>query len=94
MIFRLPQELQELKKSTVSLNEVLRYYDESRNRNLKIQAKKIWINKRKNMRKKAQLSKENQSELEEAFNRNLKRLKTKKRTTKKKRKNLIKKRDK
>lgn len=78
MFSRVPKDLKELKKPNHSINEVLRYYDESRKREDKIQAKNIWINKRKNMRKKAQLGKENQSELEEAFNRNLKRLEQKK----------------
>jgi hypothetical protein len=78
MFSRVPKDLKLLQKSNVSINEVLHYYYESRNRKRKLQAKKIWINKRQEMRKKAQLDKENQHELEAAFNRNLKKLRKKK----------------
>ena len=78
MFSRLPNELKRLKKSNVSINEVLRYYDESRNRKHKLQAKKIWINKRKKIREELHLDKENEDEEEAAFNRNLKKLAKKK----------------
>ena len=78
MFSRLPKDLQNLKKPNYSINQVLHYYDQSHNRKHKLQAKKIWIRKRQEMRKKAQLDKETQDELEAAFNRNLKRLQQKK----------------
>lgn len=83
MFSRLPKELKELQKSNVSINEVLRYYDESRNIKHKKMAKKIWINKRKKIREKLHLDKENKEEEEAAFNRNLKRLEQKKEQLKK-----------
>ena len=83
MFYRLPKELKKLKNKEVTLNEVLRYYDESRNIKHKNMAKKIWQTKRNKKRKESGQEPEDKENLDAAFNRNLKRLGQKKEEQKK-----------